>query len=108
MKNFPKFCTSGSFSFGTLVRMNTRTADVGLVADTNLADLDDNSVAFPFGHLNWLWFLSAHFALSQSLFVLLQTGVSVPCLRTVFVPCCELFLSYFYYTLFIVIVKSKL
>jgi len=35
-------------------------ADVGLVADTNLADLDDNLVAFPFGHLNWLWFLSAH------------------------------------------------
>jgi hypothetical protein len=29
-------------------------ADVGLVADTNLADLDDNLVAFPFGHLNWL------------------------------------------------------
>lgn len=82
-------------------------ADVGLVADTNLADLDDNLVAFPFGHLNWLWFLSAHFALSQSLFVLLQTGVSVPCLRTVFVPCCELFLSCFYYILFIGVVKGE-
>jgi len=69
---------------------------VGLMADWNFADLDCQ---------RYFLFLSSHFALSQSLFVLLQTGVSVPCLRTVFVPCCELFLSYFYYTLFIGVVK---
>ena len=70
---------------------------VRLMADWNLADLDCQ---------RYFLFLSSHFALSQSLFVLLQTGVSVPCLRTVFVPCCELSLSYFYYTLFIGVVKG--
>ena len=38
MKNFPKFCASGSLPFGTLVRMNTRTALVRLVAGWNFPD----------------------------------------------------------------------
>ena len=70
---------------------------VRLMADWNFADLDCQ---------RYFLFLSSHFALSQSLFVLLQTGVVVPCLRTVFVPCCELSLSCSYYTLFIGVVKG--
>jgi hypothetical protein len=44
---------------------------VRLMADWHFADFDRQ---------RYFLFLSSHHALSQSLFVLLQTGVSVPCL----------------------------
>ena len=70
---------------------------VGLMADWGFPQLDLQGYCL---------FLSSHFALSQSLFVLPQIVAVVPCLWIVFVPCCELFLSCSYYTLFIGVVKG--
>ena len=64
---------------------------VRLMADWHFADFDRQ---------RYFLFLSSHFWFFQSLVVVLQTGVSVPCLWIVW-AC----LSYSYYTLYIGVVK---